>query len=95
MVGYVLARWQRNWSVDKDASLQVYYDRHDLDDIALSVARNTIDVEGQFNVHRGRQDWVFGGGYRFSADQTEGSEFPGLRPSELNFALFSAFIQDI
>lgn len=68
MVGYVLARWQRNWSVDKDDSLQVYYDRH---------------------------DWVFGGGYRFSADQTEGSEFPGLRPSELNFALFSAFIQDI
>jgi len=92
--GHVLARWQRNWSADKDGSFQVYYDRHDLDDIVFSVARNTLDIEGQLNARRGRHAWVFGGGYRYNADETGGTELSGLRPADLNFGLFSAFVQD-
>ncbi len=92
--GHALARWQRNWSADKNGSLQVYYDRHDLDDAVFSEERNTLDVEGQLNARHGRHAWAVGGGYRFSDDATWGATLSALNPADLGIKLLSAFVQD-
>jgi iron complex outermembrane receptor protein len=92
--GHLLTRWQRNWSADRDGSLQVYYDRHDLDDAVFSVARNTIDFEGQVNIRRGRHAWAVGGGYRYSKDKTQGAILSSLDPADMGINLFSLFVQD-
>ena len=91
----LLGRWSRSLSETSDLALQVYYDRTFRREPTFQERRNTVDFDFQ---HRfkitGRQELIWGLGYRFTKSDTE--SVPTLVVSPRNRAdnLFSAFIQD-
>ncbi len=93
--GNVLGRWQRTFSDRSDLSCQIYYDRTDRDDSAIKETRDTLDFDLN---HRftlgGRQDMVWGIGYRLTMDDIENGEKLGFDPDSRQTHLFSAFVQD-
>ena len=93
--GHFLGRWEKGMYERGDVVLQVYYDRHDLDDSVMAEARNTADVDFQHHYAFGsRHELVWGLGYRFSRDDIDVS-FPfEVEPERRTMHLFSAFAQD-
>ena len=94
--GDVLARWEQAYSPGSDLALQVYYDRNRrMDSVWLLIDRETYDVDFQHRFALGaRQEVVWGLGYRFSRDETEGSFLTSFDPAGRSTDLFSAFLQD-
>ncbi len=93
--GDVLARWSRTISPRSETSLQVYYDRSDRDLIVLKELRDTVDVDFQHHLAVGaRHDIIWGLGYRFTTDQTQGSLTVSFNPASRGDNLNSAFLQD-
>ena len=91
----VLARWTHEFSGDSDMSVQVYYDRTDRGFGVGTEVRDTADLDVQHRFRIGeRQEIVWGGGYRFSADEmTESPDFQ-MRDPSVKLHLGSAFVQD-
>ena len=91
----VLARWTHEFSSDSDMSVQIYFDRTNREFGIGAEVRDTADLDLQYRFPIGeRQEIVWGGGYRFSADEMEeSSEFQLLDPS-VDLHLASAFVQD-
>ncbi len=93
--GDVLARWSRTISPRSETSLQVYYDRSDRDLIVFKELRDTVDVDFQHHLAVGaRHDIIWGLGYRFTTDQTQGSLTVSFNPASRGDNLNSAFLQD-
>ncbi len=88
-------RWNRRLSDTSDLQLKFYYDSYHVDDVTLEERRHTIDLEFQ---HRfevgGRQEFVWGVGYRLTVDDFDGTAFVSLDPDNRDLNLFSTFIQD-
>jgi len=93
--GHLLARWDRQLADGSDLQLQCYYDRTQLGTLQLDDIRDTFDIEFQHRLQAGkRHEIVWGAGFRYVQDFTEGSQFISLSPSDRRYRLFSAFIQD-
>ena len=93
--GHILVRWERASSAASDLQLQLYYDRNQRRDTVGHTERDTYDADFQ---HRfawgGRQEIVWGLGYRFTRDDLRGSFKLSFDPQRRNTDLFSAFVQD-
>lgn len=93
--GNILARWTRSLSADSNLSVQVYYDRTELDGLLLSEIRDTADIDFQ---HRFSlldvNDIVWGLGYRYTGDDVGSSDFVAVDPAQRGDQLFTAFLQD-
>lgn len=91
----LLGHWNRTLSETSNLALQIYYDRTFRREPRFQERRNTVDLDLQ---HRfkltGRQELIWGLGYRFTKGDTE--SVPTLVVSPRNRAdnLFSAFLQD-
>jgi iron complex outermembrane receptor protein len=91
----LIGRWRRALSESADLALQIYYDRTFRREPRFQEERNTVDVDFH---HRfkltGRQELIWGLGYRFTKGDTE--SVPTLVVSPRNRAdnLFSAYVQD-
>lgn len=76
-------------------ALQFYYDSHDLNDVVASDTRHTLDFDFQ---HRralgGRQELVWGLGYRLSRGESAGSFTLSFDPADRTQHLYSTFVQD-
>ena len=93
--GNILFRWAREFSEASDLALQMYYDRTERDTTFVAQEHDTFDVDFQ---HRFRpvegQEIVWGLGYRFIADDLEGSSALVVDSENREDHLISAFIQD-
>lgn len=93
--GNVLTRWTRQYSETSDTVLQFYYDRTQRSYKILSEERDTFDLDFQHHFQLGdHQDIVWGLGYRYTGDNTDGSFTMSFNPSSRDDDLYSAFIQD-
>jgi iron complex outermembrane receptor protein len=92
--GDIQTDWHHRFSERSDMNLQVSYDSYDRHE-AVSEIRHTWSADFQHHfAWGGRQDVVWGVGYRYSRSTTAGSAFISLEPANLNTQLFSSFIQD-
>jgi iron complex outermembrane receptor protein len=92
--GFLQGVWNHNSSARSNTSLQICYDTYERND-QLHEARQTFDIDFQHNFNvRARQQIVWGGTYRYSISQSEGSLGISLVPANLDTQLFSSFIQD-
>ncbi len=94
--GTVLGKWTRSFSDRSGMALQAYYNRFNRDVYQLPARLDTFDVDFQ---HRfklgGRQDIVWGLGYRLAAHKTGANTRPvQLIPKDESITLFTAFVHD-
>jgi iron complex outermembrane receptor protein len=94
--GNMLARWSHTMSPDSDLSLQVYYDRTDRNiPGSFAEALDTYDADFQQHVHvAGRNDVVWGLGYRVSHDHVGTTPALAILPPNVSHQWFSGFVQD-
>lgn len=91
----VLGRWTRQLSGDSEMSHQIYYDRTDRGFRIGREIRDTFDWDGQHRFQAGeRNEIVWGGGYRYSADAVTQTQDFQLTDPNVGLQLFSAFAQD-
>jgi iron complex outermembrane receptor protein len=65
----VLGRWSRTLTANTAFELQAYYDRFRRDFILVRDSLETVDVEGQVSLRRGRHNVVGGVGLRTTRDE--------------------------
>src|SRR5208282_5751424 len=83
------------FSSRSDTSLQFYFDSYERDGPEASEARNTVDLDFQsHNALGARHDLIWGGDFRYSADQTVGTIDQAFIPANEAGELYSAFLQD-
>jgi iron complex outermembrane receptor protein len=93
--GNLLGRWTQRTGRSSELSVQGYYDRtHRLVPRQFTEDRDTwdLDVQHRLSVAR-RHDVLWGGGYRFSDDETEAGTV-GFDPASRGVSLWSVFAQD-
>ena len=93
--GNLLGRWSQDTGRSSRLTVQGYYDRtHRFVPQQFQEDRGTWDFELQ---HRaavgGRHDVLWGGAYRYSGDETQGSTVQ-FDPADRGTSLWSAFVQD-
>ncbi len=95
--GNILLRWEQKQNKNSETSLQAYFDNASQKTSFFSDAANTVDFEFQhYWTGWDRQEFVWGGGYRFINDtngDTASAQY-ALTPSTRNDDIFNAFIQD-
>ena len=93
--GNVLTRWRRRYSETSDIALQFYYDRTQRDQRNLYESRDTFDIDFQHHFQlNDRQDVIWGLGYRYTSDHTDGSYTISFNPTSRDDELASVFLQD-
>jgi iron complex outermembrane receptor protein len=87
--------WNHVYSARSDTSLQVSYDRHKRDDPQNPETRDTLDFDFQHHIALGgRQDVVWGLGYRYTTDLILGSLTVAMNPVRSTHQVFDGFFQD-
>jgi iron complex outermembrane receptor protein len=87
--------WDHVYSERSDSSLQVSYDRHERDDPQNPETRDTLDLDLQHHIALGgRQDIVWGLGYRYTTDLILGSLTVAMNPASSTHQIFDGFFQD-
>jgi iron complex outermembrane receptor protein len=91
----LIGRWGRTLSDASDIVLQLYYDRTFRREPRFQERRNTADLDFR---HRfkltGRQELIWGLGYRFTRGDTESVPTLVISPRNRADHLFSAYLQD-
>jgi iron complex outermembrane recepter protein len=90
---HALGRWQRRISDAADLSLQLYYDHTHWSDTLFVEKRDTYDIDFQHRVAHGRQEFVWGLGYRHSGDESGTTPFFSLSPTRRSDMTYSSFAQ--
>ena len=90
----LLARWEEDFSDTSSATLQIYFDHTERDEIFLEQQYDTLDLDFQ---HRfapaANTEIVWGVGYRHIDDDFENTFNASLTPDSEDRELWSAFIQ--
>jgi len=103
--GNILGRWTHTYSDDSDMSLQLYYDRNQLEAPFQSAGAipagiltddlDTYDLDFQNRFPLGTWNKiVWGFGYRFTHDVVQDAPLVAFLPNTLNQNLYSTFVQD-
>jgi iron complex outermembrane recepter protein len=90
----VLAKWTHEISPDSNFTLQSYYDHTDRHALPISEIRDTIEIDAQHHIDFGRNNLLWGFGYRSSRDRTTSDESGGFSPADYKFQLYEFFLQD-
>jgi iron complex outermembrane receptor protein len=92
--GHLLGRWSRKVSDTSDMALQVYYDSLDRKQIANRERRDTVDIDFHYrSALTSRSELSWGGGYRFTTDQIDGTFIVFYEPPSRQDNLYSGFLQ--
>jgi len=91
----LLSRWAKQVGDDAHASLQVYYDYNDRDEILLGQTHGTLDIDFQyqFRPHQ-RHELIWGLGYHRIDDDFRNTLYVAGYPDSRSSQLFSGFVQD-
>jgi iron complex outermembrane recepter protein len=94
--GHLLGLWRRQIGVGSELSLQTYFDRrHRRVPPTFEEWRNTFDIELEHRFPLGdRHLFVWGGGYRITADDTVPSPVLVFAPEDRTWSLLGGFIND-
>lgn len=93
--GNLLTRWTRTLSDTSDLQLQAYWDYYGTDEFTTNEKRHTFDLDFQHRIAPGgRQEIVWGLGYRLTVDNFENTLFVSMTPHSRADQVFSAFVQD-
>jgi iron complex outermembrane receptor protein len=93
--GDVLSRWNHAFSSRSDTTLQFYFDRYERDGPESREDRDTFDIDFEHHLALGaRNDLIWGGDYRHSADHTVGTIDQAWVPASRAVQLLSIFAQD-
>jgi iron complex outermembrane receptor protein len=93
--GNILGRWSHTFSSRRDMTLQFYFDEYRRGGPNSVEVRDTIDFDFQNHVVLGgRQDLIWGAGYRHTIDDTEGTIDQTFIPADSTKQFFSLFVQD-
>ena len=93
--GNFLGRWTHWFAEDSDLRVQAYYDRTERDSVLIEEKRDTFDIDFQHRFLLGeRHDWVWGAGYRLTADDIRNTETISFDPDHRTLDVVSAFVQD-
>ncbi|HAO32691.1 MAG TPA: TonB-dependent receptor [Candidatus Competibacteraceae bacterium] len=93
--GSLQAHWERRYSATSKMALQLYYQYEDRKDPLYAADLETFDLDFQHSFALGgRQEIVWGLGYRRNRDQFTGTAVSSVDPRSLTTELFSAFAQD-
>jgi iron complex outermembrane receptor protein len=93
--GNVLGRWSQRLGTRSRVELFGYVDHTSrMVPRQFEEERTTFDVELEHDVSRGRHELVWGGGYRVSADRTEGSPVVFFEPDRRTITLSNVYVQD-
>ena len=90
----LLGRWRRSWNVDDEIEAQVYYDLFHRKEFVLEGRIHNFDVDVQQRSRRGRHQLVWGGGYRRTWDDFDGTFTMWLEPARRTTNLLSGFVHD-
>jgi iron complex outermembrane recepter protein len=92
---YLLAKWRRSLAGGSEIAVQSFVDHARRDDALVYLERTTVDIELQ---HRFRllpgNELIWGLGYRYNRDRTEGGFALSFDPVKDDQSLFTAFVQD-
>ena len=93
--GYLQGRWERDLSDTSRLSLQIYYQNQQRQDAMLDFNIDTLDLDFQhaFALNE-RNKLIWGLGYRRYSDAYRQAMLGSMIPSNLDYDLFSAFVQD-
>jgi iron complex outermembrane receptor protein len=93
--GSLEAIWNHTYSERSNSSLQFSFGQNRRDDPLNPEKRNTYDLDyrNQFSIGD-RQDFVWGLGYRCTADRIGGSLTVAMNPPDRALQLFDSFVQD-
>lgn len=87
--------WNHVYSARSDTSLQISFDRHKRDDPQNPETRDTLDFGFQHHIALGgRQDVVWGLGYRYTTDLILGSLTVAMNPASTAHQVLNGFFQD-
>ena len=87
--------WNHVSSARSDTSVQISFDRHKRDDPQNPETRDTLDLDFQHHIALGgRQDIVWGLGYRYTTDLILGSLTVFMNPASTAHQVFDGFFQD-
>jgi len=87
--------WNHTYSARSDTSLQISFDRHKRDDPQNPETRDTLDLDFQHRIaFGGRQDIVWGLGYRYTTDLILGSLTVAMNPAGRTLQVVDGFFQD-
>ncbi len=92
----VLGRWRRSADDASSLQLQAYYDRttRKYPDVGAET-RDTLDLDVQHHLRpRGAHEILWGGGYRYSADDVEQGLTLAFLPKHRTLDLANLFVQD-
>ena len=93
--GNLLARWEHQSNERSNFAVQAFYDRVDRPSPAFASGSQVFDLD--FQHHRllpGRQELVWGVGFRATESNTRGSYAMELNPSRLTLFTVNGFVQD-
>ncbi len=94
--GHALLRWQRTTGEHSSTILQAYYDRVHRDELSFRETRNTVDVDFQQRFPFKKffhQDIVWGGGYRWTGDNTDINRPIFFNPARRDLQTGNIFVQ--
>lgn len=92
---YLQGRWERILSDTSRLSLQMYYQNQQRQDAILGFDIDTFDLDFQHAFAlNDRNALIWGLGYRRYRDHYRHTTLGSMNPAELDYALFSAFVQD-
>ena len=89
-----IARWNHSFSDTSETSLQVYYDRTERDEVRLAQTIETADIDFNHHLKIGRNEIVYGAGYRFVKETLDNTFYISFDPNDRKTNLLSAFLQD-
>jgi iron complex outermembrane receptor protein len=93
--GNVLGRWRHTFSPRSESTLQVYFDESNRHQTFVSEHRHTTDIDFQHHLEiGGRNDVVWGFGYRYEEDNLPGSVSLSFTPVATRHNRFNSFVQD-
>jgi iron complex outermembrane receptor protein len=91
--GDLLGRWDHIFQGGSDASLQVYLDTYRRIDVGAAETNQTLDFDFQHHLTLGRNDIVWGLGYRATRTGLAASDISFV-PADKTDSLYSTFFQD-
>ncbi len=91
----LLLKWEHIFSYTSDIAIQLYYDFYDRSEVILSGKFHIGDLDFQHRFRIGnRNEIIWGLGYRFMADNSDGTLYFYLQPDSRQTEIKSAFIQN-
>jgi iron complex outermembrane receptor protein len=92
--GHGLVNWQHILSATSDVTLQAYFDRANTEEITNSDGDDTFDIDIRHHFIAGRNEIVWGGGYRYISSNTGTSPLVNFTQTSVQQRIANVFAQD-